>query len=87
MQAKHLRALLDQVSDEVDIFVNIDGYDVEVGGFYFNDQQGYIALAPIEDEAEMESEDYADECGDQGGAPACNMREIDPPSNDKVKVL
>jgi hypothetical protein len=52
MNAKFLRAILENVHDEVDIFVNVNGYDEEVGGTYFNDEQGYLSLIPVEEEVE-----------------------------------
>lgn len=53
MNAKMLRAILENVHDDVDIYVTINGYDEEVGAFHFNEQEGYLALQAIEEE-----EDY-----------------------------
>jgi hypothetical protein len=46
MNAKMLRAILENIEDDIDIFVTVDGHDVEVGCMHLNEQEGYIALEP-----------------------------------------
>ena len=79
MNAKMLRAILENVHDEVDIFVTVNGYDEEVGGFYFNEDQGYIALAVREEEDD--TDDTADDTevapGDDDRKSACSLPEAD----------
>jgi hypothetical protein len=80
MNAKMLRAILENVHDDVDIWVTVNGYDEEVGGFYFNEDQGYIALAMREEEDD--TDDTADDTlapGDDNGYPSsCALPEGDP---------
>lgn len=61
-----MRAILENIHDDVDIFVNVDGYDIEVGGHFFNDEQGYLALIPIKEEQDDEEDIAAWE--DDGGS-------------------
>ncbi len=77
MNAKFLRAILENIHDDVDIYVNVDGYDVDVGGTFINGEQGYLALIPInEQDADEEIED---ECGaEEGGSDMCELPEFAP---------
>lgn len=81
MNAKMLRAILENVHDDVDIWVTINGYDEEVGAFFFNEDEGYIALQAIEKE-----EDYDEDTDNDGTfltgdttdtGTSCDLPEVD----------
>jgi hypothetical protein len=74
MNAKMLRAILENIEDDIDIFVTVDGHDVEVGCMHLNEQEGYIALEPWDAWDDGDADDEGDETDVRPpleGDPAC----------------
>lgn len=92
MKAGVLKGLLNQIDDDVDVVIEIDGYDVEVEALNFNDYQGCLVLFPADDsydddDSPTEEEGTEDEevVGDLPNVP--RMCELPEPTKYKVNDL
>lgn len=55
MKGKTLKDLVQNVDDEADVYIEVDGLDCDIASYTYNEQYQYLLLIPILDEDDDES--------------------------------
>jgi hypothetical protein len=66
MQARALVALLENIPEDIEVYIDLGDYELPVGTIIYDDQHGTLSLLPIDDEDYADSpEDYTDHDDDE----------------------